>query len=190
MSLRHFYGKWELWKGVKNNWNRKLIGFRYFRKEWSGSTHLHHAYTGNPVWILKYAEIFLIVMDSENNWIIVHWLLPPIEIEVRGFMNHNRRSVNNNTSNGQIFFLLFCRPPQNVKSIIEFQLYDIIFLAFLGIVFLSCTMVLLQPLQNSLTVFIVYQSPKKITSHTTTTVSTGNDVLSRSIPFYWVNPSH
>ena len=85
-----------------------------------GSTHLHHAYTENPVWILKYAEIFLIVMDSENNWIIVHWLLPPIEIEVRGFMNHNRRSVNNNTSNGQIFFLLFCRPQQNVNPTMKF----------------------------------------------------------------------
>ena len=102
----------------------------FWRVYFGGSTHLHHVYAENPVWILKYAEIFLIVMDSENNWIIVHWLLPPIEIEVRGFMNHNRRSVNNNTSNGQIFFLLFCRPPQNVKPTLEFQFYDPIFLVF------------------------------------------------------------
>ena len=80
--------------------------------------------------ILKYAEIFLIVMDSENNWIIVHWLLPPIEIEVRGFMNHNRRSVNNNTSNGQIFFLLFCRPPQNVNRLWSFNFMILFFLLF------------------------------------------------------------
>ena len=130
--------------------------------------------------ILKNAEIFLIVMDSENNWIIVHWLLPPIEIEVRGFMNHNRRSVNNNTSNGQISFLLLCRPPKNVKPIIELQFYDLIFLVFLGTygtvtffflatVFLSGIMVLLfyalcysHYKTASLAVFIAYQTPKKL----------------------------
>ena len=30
MKLRHFYGHWELWKIVKNNWKGKMIGFRNF----------------------------------------------------------------------------------------------------------------------------------------------------------------